>query len=942
MTFYFFSLILFSLHLYATTAAQKSNHQFLGCFLDTELLTLGEESRTLKPISPHACSTFCSGKKYLFFILKNENCYCSKNYISRLMKQFDNECTIKCTGDESASCGGKNLVSSYITDSSISKNFVGHGSFPIPIYLGCYAETPNDDENRILKGPAGPYNNNTPQKCLEICFMMGYLYFGNTYGKECWCGNQKPLKSAKVENVNCDTPCSGDNSQLCGGGWKMAMYSTGITDYTAKNYVGCYDSNDDDEPKTKEKRIIFEMNTNNSPKRCMNLCNTQRFKYAATKDKVCECMNSAPRHSLKRSQSDCHILCTENPSEYCGGRNAFSIYKTIFSDPPGKVNVNHIGCFRNYKRHPTVNGWGITSSNLTPNHCVHSCYARRFPYAALISSRECLCSFTKPSTEGKIEDNMCNTACSGSSQQTCGGQNAIDIFNTGLEWRTHTVGNYYLGCFEESQNKRIFHGFSRPYDVNTPEFCSNLCYKLGFAYSGVTYKHECFCGDQPPSQPRFSKVDDKQCNTKCAGDANQFCGGGWRMGVFSTGLIDFEFQDQNDIGCFVQEDIPLYYRKFELINTNAPGKCSTICHNDGYTFSGVMGINCFCSDRKPEDDQKVDNTYCDIACVGDSSKTCGGEDRIHIYDLSKKFIEPIIVPDKLLSLEDSFEQLNLNSTWSHDVFIAQEPDYEFVVYNSSKQNSFVDNGELVIRPTVQSDSFIKNGELLLNGCTKSIGSISCEMNAVSFNILPPVVSARLTTKKNLLFHFGQVEVIAKLPIGDWIVSEIALVSVNNELNKLVLAKTVGNTDLKCNGSDEGANFLRYGLEIDQLYYIESKVMKLKSENGWHNDYHTFKLSWSSDNMIFEIDGEGHRMATTNLPTNTIFESEFFLSIGVSVGGMKNFQEGCLSNGHLKPWTNLDNKAMLNFWKDRNHWLPTWSDDKSALRVKQVKITLSES
>jgi len=44
------------------------------------------------------------------------------------------------------------------------------------------------------------------------------------------------------------------------------------------------------------------------------------------------------------------------------------------------------------------------------------------------------------------------------------------------------------------------------------------------------------------------------------------------------------------------------------------------------------------------------------------------------------------------------------------------------------------------------------------------------MNAVSFNIIPPVVSARLTTKNNFLFHFGQVEVIAKLPIGDWIVS----------------------------------------------------------------------------------------------------------------------------------------------------------------------------
>lgn len=59
---------------------------------------------------------------------------------------------------------------------------MGHGGYPIPIYLECYAETPNDDENRLLKGPAGPYTNNTPQKCSEICFKMGYLFFGVSYG----------------------------------------------------------------------------------------------------------------------------------------------------------------------------------------------------------------------------------------------------------------------------------------------------------------------------------------------------------------------------------------------------------------------------------------------------------------------------------------------------------------------------------------------------------------------------------------------------------------------------------------------------------------------------------------------------------------------------------------------------------------------------------------
>jgi len=131
---------------------------------------------------------------------------------------------------------------------------------------------------------------------------------------------------------------------------------------------------------------------------------------------------------------------------------------------------------------------------------------------------------------------MCTIPCSGSSQHTCGGNNAINVYATGLEWKTDTIGNNYLGCYEESQNNRIFNGYSRSFTVNTPEFCSNLCYKFGYTYSGVTYKSECFCGSQSPSEPMFPRVEDKQCNTKCSGDTNQFCGGGWRMGVFSTGL----------------------------------------------------------------------------------------------------------------------------------------------------------------------------------------------------------------------------------------------------------------------------------------------------------------------------------------------------------------------------------------------------------------------
>jgi len=54
---------------------------------------------------------------------------------------------------------------------------------------------------------------------------------------------------------------------------------------------------------------------------------------------VCECMNYEPNFSLKRSYSDCYTLCTENPSEYCGGRNTFSIYKTLYLGKYEKIQI---------------------------------------------------------------------------------------------------------------------------------------------------------------------------------------------------------------------------------------------------------------------------------------------------------------------------------------------------------------------------------------------------------------------------------------------------------------------------------------------------------------------------------------------------------------------------------------------------------------------------
>lgn len=150
---------------------------------------------------------------------------------------------------------------------------------------------------------------------------------------------------------------------------------------------------------------------------------------------------------------------------------------------------------------------------------------------------ECLCSYIKPFNGAKTEgNNICTIPCSGSSEQSCGGDNAINVYSTGLELNTDAIGNYYLGCYENSRNKRVFNGSIQYFSANTPEFCSNYCYKNGYPYSGVSQKSECYCGFYGPDSARFPRLEDEQCNAICSGDVNQLCGGTSKMAIFSSGL----------------------------------------------------------------------------------------------------------------------------------------------------------------------------------------------------------------------------------------------------------------------------------------------------------------------------------------------------------------------------------------------------------------------
>lgn len=83
----------------------------------------------------------------------------------------------------------------------------------------------------------------------------------------------------------------------------------------------------------------------------------------------------------------------------------------------------------------------------------------------------------------------------------------------------------------------------------------------------------------------------------------------------------------------------------------------------------------------------------------------------------------------------------------------------------------MENGQLNIRPTLTVDTIgdynLRNDRITLNPCTNDQWN-GCERQATNGTIINPVRSARLRTINTFSFKYGRVEVVAKMPSGDWL------------------------------------------------------------------------------------------------------------------------------------------------------------------------------
>ncbi|KAI1798440.1 concanavalin A-like lectin/glucanase [Ganoderma leucocontextum] len=340
--------------------------------------------------------------------------------------------------------------------------------------------------------------------------------------------------------------------------------------------------------------------------------------------------------------------------------------------------------------------------------------------------------------------------------------------------------------------------------------------------------------------------------------------------------------------------------------------------------------------------------------------------------------------DLCMVLDENFNTLDLQNTWTRDVELGGFGNGEFQMATDSDTNLFVQDGQLYIFPTLTSDeigqdAIFDGGSYSLDGCTTD-NKTACSVKSSNGDgsTIQPVQSARISTMNSVTVAFGKVEVRAKLPRGDWLWPAIWMLPKDNAYGPWPLSGEIDIMESRGNGLSypaQGSNFVRASLNYGVLQTVQTHLFGWWSQKreSYDQDFHIYTLEWTPSWMRFSVDSRlqsmmtvqitgkggkdffdrGHYPATaTNGSSVAVvvdniwhqaggsaaapFDQEFYLILDVAAGGTSGWFP---DNEGGKPWFDGSNTAMRDFAKAQDTWAATWpsSPQDRAMRVDYVKM-----
>ncbi|KAH7031439.1 putative gram-negative bacteria binding protein [Microdochium trichocladiopsis] len=323
--------------------------------------------------------------------------------------------------------------------------------------------------------------------------------------------------------------------------------------------------------------------------------------------------------------------------------------------------------------------------------------------------------------------------------------------------------------------------------------------------------------------------------------------------------------------------------------------------------------------------------------------------------------------------------------WNHVVRIDGFGTGSFDWSTNDSRNSYTDHDGLHIVPTMTVDDLgITPGQIIdgysLNltadgTCTDwNVTNCAVTSNKTTGAIINPVRSARLDTKGKRTMKYGKVEVVAKLPAGDWLWPAIWMMPQDDVYGSWPASGEIDIMESRGNnpayykdGRNTVGGTLHWGPNTDLDMFAKTTDSHWIRHTDYSKDFHLYGLVWTDTHIYTYVDnvlrqtlyvGFSEKAGTLyqrggfdkmniggggspfnpwagSKNFNAPFDQSFYLILNVGVGSTN----GYFADGRGgKPWTDKANNSMAQFWNAKGVWQPTWGGPtERGMTVKSVKM-----
>ncbi|KAI1139022.1 heme peroxidase [Hypoxylon sp. FL0543] len=167
---------------------------------------------------------------------------------------------------------------------------------------------------------------------------------------------------------------------------------------------------------------------------CMKNC-TGYIYWGTEYGRECYCGDSLHSTSENAPLTDCNMVCSGDPTEYCGDSNRIELYSTTASQPASTATLApkptvppyfRVGCYTEIPGGRALTGAAYADDAMTLEMCASNCTG--FTYWAAEYGRECYCGNTLDSLSTQAPDADCSMVCGGDRYEYCGAGMRLELY----------------------------------------------------------------------------------------------------------------------------------------------------------------------------------------------------------------------------------------------------------------------------------------------------------------------------------------------------------------------------------------------------------------------------------------------------------------------------------------------------------------------------------